>query len=43
LDTREIKKILEGVSLYHKEISKYIKEMIRENLEEIGVIKSEVI
>jgi hypothetical protein len=43
LDTREIKKILEGVPLYHKEISKYIKEMIRENLEEIGVIKSEVI
>ncbi len=37
LDTREVKKILEGVPFYQKEISQHLKEMIEENLKEIGV------
>ncbi|MFP4448666.1 MAG: ATP-binding protein [Bacteroidales bacterium] len=37
LDTREVKEITRDTPLYHKEISKYLKEMIVENLWEIGV------
>ncbi|MFP3859685.1 MAG: ATP-binding protein [Bacteroidales bacterium] len=37
LDTREVKEITGETPLYHKEISKYLKEMIVENLGEIGV------
>ena len=36
LDTLEIKSVLEGAPLYNKEISKYLKEMIFENLNEIA-------
>ena len=36
LDTREVKKVLDGIPLHHKEVSSYIKEMIMENLEEIN-------
>ena len=35
LDTREIKQVLDGVPLNHKEISGYLKEMIEENMKDI--------
>jgi hypothetical protein len=37
LDTREVKAILEGMPITSPEIRKYLKEMIEENLKEIGV------
>jgi hypothetical protein len=36
LDTREVKTILEGVPITSPEVRKYLKEMIGENLKEIG-------
>ncbi len=36
LDTRELKEVLDGMPLYQREVSAYIKEMIMENLEEIN-------
>lgn len=35
LNTQEIKEVLDGTPLYHKEISSYIREMIEENLKDI--------
>ena len=43
LDTRELKKVLEDTPIYQREISSYIKEMIAENLAEIGIIRSTVL
>lgn len=40
LDTRELRAILDGVPFYKPEISKYICEMIEENLREIGALTS---
>ena len=36
LDTKEIKEVLDGTPVYHKEISGYIKELICENINDIG-------
>lgn len=35
LDTREVKKVLDGAPLNHREISGFLKEMIEENLNDI--------
>jgi hypothetical protein len=40
LDTRELRKVLDGTTFYEPAISKYISEMIEENLREIGALKS---
>jgi len=38
LDTREIKEVLDGVPLNDPEVLKYLREMIRENLHDIGAL-----
>jgi hypothetical protein len=43
VDTRDLKTILEGVPLYHKEIKPFLRDLIAENLQEIGVLTSKVI
>lgn len=37
-DTREVKKILDGMPLSELPVMKYLKEMIQENLDELGMI-----
>jgi anti-sigma regulatory factor (Ser/Thr protein kinase) len=38
LDSREVKRVLEGVSVSNPEVLKYIGDMVKENLREINVV-----